>query len=96
LTGVTNTKLAPLRDGNGKVDRRKSRSDAEAVAAWTSKGIRGKVIVGFERRERVELFNLGGKRGLGARAERVRCPGPPAKASQTANWRHLAGFWTGR
>jgi hypothetical protein len=97
LTGVTNTKLAPLRDGNGKVDRRKSRSDAEAVAAWTSRGIRGKVIVGFERRERVELFNLGGKRGLKAQEPSASdCPGPSAKASQTANWKRLAGFWTGR
>jgi hypothetical protein len=42
LAGVTNTRLAPLRNGNGKVDKRKSRSDAEAVAAWTSKGIRGR------------------------------------------------------
>jgi hypothetical protein len=95
LTGVTNTKLAPLRDGNGKVDRRKSRSDAEAVAAWTSKGIRGKVIVGFERRERVELFNLGGKRGLGARAERVRLPRAASEGQSNGELEALGRFLDG-
>jgi hypothetical protein len=95
LAGVTNTRLAPLRNGNGKVDKRKSRSDAEAVAAWTSKGIRGKVIVGFERRERVELFNLGGKRGLKAKAERVRLPKAASEGKSNGELEALGRFLDG-
>ncbi|MDX1716672.1 MAG: esterase-like activity of phytase family protein [Anderseniella sp.] len=95
LAGVTNTRLAPLRNGQGNVDERKSRSDAEAVAAWTSKGIKGKVIVGFERRERVELFNLGGKRGLAAAAERVRLPKAASEGKSNGELEALGRFLDG-
>ncbi len=63
LAGVGNVEMAPIRNKAGKIDERKSRSDAEAVAAWSAQGIGHKVIVGFERRERVEQFDLG-KHGL--------------------------------
>lgn len=73
LAGVGNVEMAPIRNTGGNVDERKSRSDAEAVAAWSAEGIGAKVIVGFERRERVEQFDLG-RHGLEAPAEPVRLP----------------------
>jgi hypothetical protein len=73
LSGVSSVQMAPIRNTAGKVDERKSRSDAESVAAWSADGIGGKVIVGYERRERVEQFNLG-KRGLAAPAKAIRSP----------------------
>lgn len=73
LVGVKKTRMAPIRNRKGKPYGRKSRSDAEAVAAWGAKGISGKVIVGFERKERVEQFNIA-KHGLQAPARRLRAP----------------------
>lgn len=73
LAGVGNVEMAPIRNTGGNVDERKSRSDAEAVAAWSAEGIGAKVVVGFERRERVEQFDLG-RHGLDAPAEPVRLP----------------------
>ena len=73
LSGVHGTELAPIRNRKGKVSSRKSRTDAEAVAAWNRKGLTGKVIVGFERRERVERFNLG-KHGFRAKPKRIKAP----------------------
>jgi hypothetical protein len=94
LSGVANVQMAPIRNTSGKVDERKSRSDAEAVAAWSAEGIGGKVIVGFERRERVEQFNLG-KRGLAAPAERVRLPKAASEGESNGEIEALGRFGEG-
>ena len=94
LTGVSDVRLAPIRNGRGEVDARKSRSDAEAVAAWSEAGIADKVIVGFERRERVEQFNLG-KHGLQAPAERVRLPRAASEGETNGELEALGRFTQG-
>lgn len=94
LAGVKNLQMAPIRNTAGKVDERKSRSDAEAVAAWSDKGIRAKVIVGFERRERVEQFNLG-KHGLASPAERVRLPKAAGEGKSNGEIEALGRFAEG-
>jgi hypothetical protein len=53
------------------------------------------VIVGFERRERVELFNLGGKRGLKAKAERVRLPKAASEGKSNGELEALGRFLDG-
>ena len=94
LTGVANTRMAPIRNTKGVVDDRKSRSDAEAVAAWSDKGIGGKVVVGFERKQRVEQFDLG-LHGLAAPAERVRLPDQAADGETNGELEALGRFHDG-
>jgi len=73
LNGIADARLAPILNRNGRAEKQGSRSDAEAVAAWTSKGLDGELIVGFERRQRIEQFNLG-KWGFGAKPQLVTSP----------------------
>jgi hypothetical protein len=73
LTDIADARLAPILNSKGKAQPRGSRSDAEAVAAWNSKSIDGKLMVGFERRQRIEQFNFG-KRGVAATPQRLRAP----------------------
>ena len=94
LAGVGNVEMAPIRNTAGKVDERKSRSDAEAVAAWSAEGIGAKVIVGFERRERVEQFDLG-KHGLDAPAEPVRLPKAAGEGESNGEVEALGRFSEG-
>lgn len=94
LAGVSNVEMAPIRNTAGEVDARKSRSDAEAVAAWSADGIAGKVIVGFERRERVEQFDLG-KHGLDAPAEPVRLPKAASEGESNGEIEALGRFGEG-
>jgi len=94
LAGVSKVELEPIRNTAGKVDQRKSRSDAEAVAAWSAQGIAGKVIVGFERRERVEQFDLG-RNGLASPAERVRLPKAASEGEANGEIEALGRFSEG-
>ncbi len=94
LKSVADTRLAPILNRKGKVDDRKSRSDAEAVAAWNSKGLKGKVIVGFERRERVEQFNMS-KHGFKAKASRIRSPKALSQGQNNGELEALGRFTHG-
>lgn len=94
LAGVSGTRMAPILNTRGKAESKKSRVDAEAVAAWNSKGLDGKVIVGFERRERVEQFNLG-KHGLSDRAEPVKSPGALSQGRNNGELEALGRFAEG-
>ncbi|MGB5215959.1 MAG: esterase-like activity of phytase family protein [Anderseniella sp.] len=94
LKGVSDTRLAPILNHKGRIEDRKSRSDAEAVAAWSSKGLDGKMIVGFERRERVEQFNIG-KHGLKAKAKRVRSPKALSQGQRNGELEALGRFTQG-
>jgi len=73
LKGIADAHLAPILNSKGKAETRDSRSDAEAVAAWNSKGLDGKLVIGFERRQRIEQFNIG-KRGFAAKPQRIKSP----------------------
>ena len=94
LVGVTNTSLAPILNTKGEAETKKSRVDAETVAAWNEKGLDGKVIVGFERRERVEQFNIG-KRGLGDSAERIKSPKAMSEGKTNGELEALGRFYEG-
>ncbi len=94
LKGVSSTRLAPILNHKGRIDGRNSRSDAEAVAAWSSKGLNGKMIVGFERRERVEQFNIG-KHGLKAKAKQVRSPKALSQGQRNGELEALGRFAQG-
>lgn len=94
LKGIADTRLAPILNREGRIDERKSRADAEAVAAWSSKGLKGKLIVGFERRERVELFNIG-KYGPKAKASRVRSPKALSQGQNNGELEALGRFTQG-
>lgn len=59
LSGASDAAMAPLLDADGKRDKKKQRRDAEALAAFDAKGADGLVLVGFERQERIEMFNVG-------------------------------------
>ncbi len=94
LTGIADTRLAPILNHNGNNDGRDSRSDAEAVAAWNSSGLKGKMIVGFERRERVEQFNLS-KHGFKAKAKRLKSPKAISQGQRNGELEALGRFSEG-
>lgn len=94
LAGIADAQLAPILNSKGKKETRKSRFDAEAVAAWSSKGLDGKVIVGFEQRERVEQFNIG-KHGLKATAKRIKSPKAMSRGRKNGEIEALGRFTEG-
>ncbi len=94
LKGISTPRLAPILNRKGAIADRKSGRDAEAVAAWSSKGLEGKVIVGFERRERVERFNIA-KHGFKAKAKRIRSPKALAQGQRNGELEALGRFSEG-
>jgi hypothetical protein len=75
LGGLADPFMAPLLDRSGKRASSKRSRDAEALTLMRPGMLDGKVAVGFERRPRIELFDLG-KDKLEARP--VLVPSPPA------------------
>ena len=67
--------MAPLLDRSGKRSTSKRGRDAEALTLMTPGMVDGRVAVGFERRPRIELYDLR-KAKLDARPQPV--PSPPA------------------
>jgi len=94
LKGISNPRLAPILNRKGTIGDRKSGQDAEAVAAWNSKGLEGKVIVGFERRERVERFNIA-KHGFKAKAKRIKSPKALSQGQRNGELEALGRFSDG-
>jgi hypothetical protein len=94
LDSVTNARIAPLVDSTGKRSNRKSVRDAEALASMTARRIDGDVIVGFERRERVERFSLAAQ-GFTARPSLVRSPKAISSGPINGELEALAHLWTG-
>jgi len=94
LKGISTPRLAPILNRKGAIADRKSGRDAEAVAAWSSNGLEGKVIVGFERRERVERFNIA-KHGFKAKAKRIRSPKALAQGQRNGELEALGRFSEG-
>jgi hypothetical protein len=94
LSGVRDTQMAPILNSKGKAEHRKSRADAEAVAAWSNKGLDGKIIVGFERRERVERYNFR-KHGFDAKPKRVKSPKALSSGQKNGELEALGRFAEG-
>jgi hypothetical protein len=75
LAGLADPSMAPLLERSGKRASSKRGRDAEALTLMRPGMLDGRVAVGFERRPRVELFDLG-KDKFAARP--VVVPSPPA------------------
>lgn len=57
VSGVENVRLGPLVNSKGKRWKRKSRQDAEALATFGA-GERGGLLVGYERRPRMQFYKV--------------------------------------
>ncbi len=68
--------------------------DAEALAPWDGRRTGGPVLVGFERRERVALYDWGA-RGRKARARYLFLPAAVGRGRRNGEMEALARFWNG-
>ncbi len=68
--------------------------DAEALAPWDGRRIGGPVLVGFERRERVALYDWG-RRGSRAKARYLFLPKAIGRGRRNGEMEALARFWSG-
>ncbi len=82
---VLSSRGAPLR-GNWR--------DAEALAPWDGRRTSGPVLVGFERRERVALYDWGA-RGKRAKARYLFLPKAVGRGRRNGEMEALARFWDG-
>jgi len=73
LTGFAHALMAPLLGPDGRRQRSHTRRDAEALAAWDERGPDGRLMVGFEQRVRVELFDIA-RYGFAARPKILESP----------------------
>ncbi len=94
LSGLADAELAPMLDENGRPPRNKQRGDAEAIADLG----RGKVLVGFESRPRIGIYDIG-ESGLAAPFQPVKSPKEiktgPSNAELEAVGRFAAGPFKG-
>ncbi len=91
LKSVSNIKIAPLRDPRGRVFDKKYRFDAESVAPYGSKGLDGKLLVAFERKQRIGRYNFG-KRGIFAREKTIKLPAEAKKARRNKELESVGRF----
>jgi hypothetical protein len=89
LAGLAEPFMAPLRDRSGKRSPSKRGRDAEALALMRPGVVEGQVAVGFERRPRIELFDLG-KAKLAARPTVVPSPSAIRNGPENAELEALA------
>jgi hypothetical protein len=75
LAALAEPLMAPLRDRTGRRAATKRGRDSEALALTSPGLVDGRVAIGFERRPRIELYDLR-KAKLGAKPQLV--PSPPA------------------
>lgn len=94
LSGLDNAVMAPILGPDGKPNKGKARNDAEALAGWTPGDIDGKVIVGFETRPRVGLYDLG-KNGFKARFRDLKLPKDAAKGPRNGELESVGRFVSG-
>jgi len=91
LKSVSNIKIAPLRDPRGRAFNEKYQSDAESVAPYGAKGLDGKLLVAFERNQRIGRYNFG-KRGFLAREKTIKLPAEAQKARRNKELESVGRF----
>jgi len=92
LSGIANTAIAPIKiPGNRKS---KYWRDSEGLAPWGPNGIDGKMLVGFERRERLSLYNFG-KHGFKAKPQRLYLPKAVGKGPTNGELEAVGHFFSG-
>ncbi len=94
LTGVFNIKMSPLLDGKGHPIKGKSRFDAESVAPYGAKGVEGKLLVAFERKQRIGKYRFG-KKGVMAREKTITLPKEAKNARGNKELESVGRFVTG-
>lgn len=94
LTAASGAKMAPILRKSGKRSGKKSKRDAEALAAYDGRKTDGPMLVGFERRERVELFDLAGV-GFKARPGLIKSPKAISSGPGNGELESLARMWEG-
>ena len=92
LTGITDTAIARMKVGSKS--RSKSWRDSEGLAPWGPNGIDGKMLVGFERRERLSLYNFG-QRGFRAKPKRLYLPRAVATGPSNGEFEAIGRFYSG-
>ena len=94
LIGVTSVKISPMLDAKGHRFRGKSRFDAESVAPYGARGVEGKLLVAFERKQRVGKYKFG-KKGMMAREKTISLPKEAKKARTNKELESVGRFPTG-
>jgi hypothetical protein len=94
LSALANAAMAPLLDRAGNRARSKQRRDAEALAVEPAGEMNASVYVGFERRTRIEKFNMRSK-GLAARPVRISIPDSLAAGPDNAELEALGRLESG-
>ncbi len=94
LTRVTGLKMAPILDGKGHPLKGKSRFDAESVAPFGAKGVEGKLLVAFERKQRIARYRFG-KKGMMAREKTITLPKEAKNARRNKELESVGRFPVG-
>lgn len=94
IVAVVDARIAPLLGRDGKRPRGKIRRDAEALAPWDGKGIDGRLIVGFESRERVEAYDIGA-RGFAALPRLIPSPKAISEGPENEELEAVGRFFEG-
>ncbi len=92
LTGATGLTMAPLRIEAGRRGWRWS--DSESVAPWSARGIDGRLLVAFERRERILSYRFG-RNGSAARPSRIRLPKAVSSGPFNRELEAIGRFYSG-
>ena len=91
LKSVSNLKISPLRDRRGRPFVKKRYSDAESIAPYGAKGLKGKLLIGFERKQRIGIYNFG-KKGLAARERSIKLPKEAKRAKRNKELESVGRF----
>jgi len=94
LAGVANIKISPLLDPRGRPFERKRAYDAESVAPYGTRCLKGKLLVAFERNQRIGRYNFG-KRGFLAREKTIKLPEEAKKAPHNKELESVGRFAKG-
>jgi len=94
LTGIANVKISPMLDNRGHPFIGKSRFDAESVAPFGAKGVKGKLLVAFERKQRIGKYKFG-KKEMMAREKTIALPKEAKNARRNKELESVGRFATG-
>ncbi len=94
LAGISAATMATILNKQAERAKGKANRDAEALAAFDMKTIDGLVLVGFERRERMELFNIGAD-GFAATPIEIEIPKEIASGRNNSELESIARLWQG-
>lgn len=92
LKDAKNLTMAPLKIEPGK--RSTSWRDSESVSPWSARGIDGRLLVAFERRERILSYRFG-KKGPAARPTRIRSPKAMSSGPFNRELEAIGRFYSG-